>query len=144
MFVCKQEDEFTFEKPRWVAHLSNGENILQDDERPGIEPKQSWLRLKDYCRQNMVDVVNLTLQFRSHTEIPLPANADAYFFCNRVVTMLNSDIVIGFHLIGYLKDKILRVQHWKVPEYVLVEEDFDRVINDNEYYLIWRNDARMA
>lgn len=143
-FVCKQEDDFTFEKPRWIAHLSNGEKVLQDDDRPGVEPKQAWLRLKDYCGQTGIDVVNLTLQFRSNQFAPLPANARAYFFCNRIVTAFEPTALpfsLGFHLVGYVLENKVHVQHWKIPEYTYAEDDV-RNVEDSEYYLIWRKDAK--
>jgi hypothetical protein len=121
--VTKQEDEFIFEQPRWIAHLSNGERIYKDDGRPGVEPPQAWLRLAEYCRQNHLFVVNLTLQFRSHHEAPLPANADGYYFTHR------AEVVQGFptvesYVIGYLNEGRLLVQQWRVPELVLVGQEY--------------------
>lgn len=134
--VCKEEDDFIFERPRWIAHLSNGERVYQDDGRPEMEPPQAWLRLKDYCRQNKVDVVNLTLQFRSHHEAPLPANAKGYYFINKIVKVQLMPC-IEFLLIGYVIDGKIKVQHWKIPELICFGED-EREITKAGESLIWR------
>ena len=128
--VCKQEDEFTIEQMRWLADLSNGETILQDDNRPGTDPPQAWLRLAEYCRQQNAHVVNLRLQFRSHHESPLSYNAPAYFFARKIGAMafsgqteaVNQD---HFYLIGEaIPDKdTVRIYHFKVPEIILVDTE---------------------
>lgn len=141
VFVCKSEDDFVFERPRWIAHLSNGERIIQDDGRPGVNPPQAWLRLKEYCRQNSLSVVNLTLQFRSHHEAPLPANAEAYYFINKVAAVYGGP-TLGFFLVGALtEDGKLRVQHWKVPELVYFGEE-TRKLEDAGESIIWRNNDK--
>ena len=133
--VCKEEDDFIFECPRWIAHLSNGERVFQDDGRPEVYPPQAWLRLKDYCRQNGLRVVNLTLQFRSHHEAPLPANATAYFFINKIAKVQTGP-QIEFLLIGHVENNKIKVQHWKVPELVCFGED-ERPIEEGGESLIW-------
>lgn len=122
VFVCKKEDDFVYEQVRWLAHLSNGQTIIQDDNRPGVDPPQAWIRLGQYCKQERVNIVNLSLQFRSHHESPLPANADGYYFINKAVSV-NYGPTIGFYIIGYLKDEQIRVQQWRIPELVCYGEE---------------------
>ena len=54
-FVSKSIDTYVNvygdSHPMWIAKLSNGETIYQDDGRPEVEPASAWLRLKDYCDQ---------------------------------------------------------------------------------------------
>lgn len=137
--VCKEEDEFIFEQVHWIAHLSNGEKIFQDDGRPGMDPPQAWLRLKDYCRQQMLSVVNLTLRFRSHFETPLPADAPGYYFINKIVAIQGGP-TIGFYLIGHVEDNQIRLQHWKIPELMFFGEEY-RPIKENDESLLWRNNG---
>jgi hypothetical protein len=113
-FVTKEEDEFTFEKCRWLAHLSNGEIIIQDDGRPGMEPPSAWLRLKEYCKQNNVNIINVSLQFRSNHVSPLPAYADGYFFANKYIA-IQGGFQGGFYLVGVLINDIIQVHNYSVP-----------------------------
>lgn len=122
-YLTREEDDFTFEKPRWLAYLSNGEKIIQDDNRPGVEPASAWLRLRDYCRQTGAHVVELKLQFRSHHEAPLPTHAEGYYFCNRVSAVWGSEESCHFFVIGVLVNNNIFVQHWKVPELILIQEE---------------------
>src|SRR5688500_10269504 len=64
---------------RWVAVLSNGETVYQDDDRPGIKPESAWIRLGNYVNNRGLHIVALSFQFRSHV-ISLPENADGYYF----------------------------------------------------------------
>jgi hypothetical protein len=116
--VTTQEDDFTFEKARWLAHLSNGEIVIQDDGRPNVDPPQAWLRLSDYCRQNNLNIVKLTLQFRSHIEDPLPENAEGYFFVNKIATVQGGP-QINFFMVGHLEGEQVHIQQWKLPELIL-------------------------
>lgn len=141
VFVCKSEDDFVFERPRWIAHLSNGEKIIQDDGRPGVNPPQAWLRLKEYCRQNSLSMVNLTLQFRSHHEAPLPTNAWAYYFINKIAAVQGGP-TLGFYLIGVVgEDGKLKVQHWKIPELLCFGEEI-RNLEEAGESIIWRNNDK--
>ncbi len=135
--VTFEEDEFTFEKPRWIAHLSNGTKVLQDDNRPVAYPPQAWLRLADYCRHSGLYITNLTLQFRSHHQTPLPANADGYYFINKIMA-IHGGPQFQAYVIGYLTDdnKVL-TQTWLIPELIKIEEDA-RWVSDKDPCLIRR------
>lgn len=41
-------DEFLAGKSIWSARLSDGTTVYGDDDRPGREPANSWLRLRSY------------------------------------------------------------------------------------------------
>ena len=138
VFVCKQEDDFVFEQPHWIAHLSNGEKIIQDDGRPDVVPASAWLRLAKYCRQHSLNVVDLTLQFRSHHEAPLPKYMPGYYFVNKCVKPFQGGPTLSFLLIGYIDEDKIRVQHWKIPELMLFGEE-DRPIESAGESLIRNN-----
>lgn len=140
MSVTKEEDEFTFEKPRWLAYLSNGERIIQDDNRPGVTPASAWLRLRDYCRQKHLHVVELKLQFRSHYESPLPAHAEGYYFSNKAGAVWGSKETEHFFIIGALVGNQVFAQHWKIPELVLVQEEI-RTVEDSDERLLRRTNV---
>lgn len=139
MFVCKQEDEFTELKARWVAILDNGETILQDDGRPGAEPASAWLRLREYIRDDRLKIRRLYLQHRSNIVTPLPDDAAGYFFCNRAVALLFDNNTYGFYVVGYLtKDNQIETQVWKVPELLLAETGV-RSAEEADLFLIRNN-----
>ena len=67
--LCTEECDFLEDKTIWVAVLSNGLTIYQDDERSGKEPV-AWKRLKEYCQSESLNIVGMHLKFRSHV-IPM-------------------------------------------------------------------------
>lgn len=132
------EDPFIRERylvsPRWVCILSNGETIYQDDGRFSNQIP-TWTRLKKYIENSDLKIKNLYIQFRSNKQFPLPENSDAYLFCNSVIGSPGM-VTLGFFIIGFVENGILKVQRWKIPELVLIEEE-TREIEKNERFLIW-------
>lgn len=123
--LAKEEDDFTRQQwlylPRWIARLSNGETIIQDDYRPGVEPHSAWLRLMGYAHTQKINVVELYIQFRSHIEKPLPVNAAGYYFSKSMIGYPGAKTGMHFYLIGYLQDGLVHIQSWKVPELTQIE-----------------------
>lgn len=119
-------DDYVFNRAHWIADLDNGEQILQDDERPGIEERSAWKRLREYCRRNNRKITKFWIRFRSHIETPVPDNAHGYYFRHGSVGMVGlqgnwrdgTTEALSFFLMGYVsrEDGQLHVQFWKVPE----------------------------
>lgn len=122
MQLCTKEDDFVFERLRWVVHLSDGNKVFQDDGRPGIKPASAWIRLGNYIRRNGIYITNMKLQFRSNV-VGIGEDADGYFFCQSVARTNITPVTAGFYLAGTLRDGILQVAKYKVPELVLVKEE---------------------
>lgn len=119
-FLREQEDNG---QAHWVAQLSNGELIYQDDNRPGKYPESAWLRLKKYIEDNQLKIDNLWLRFRSNQVKCLPEKAEGYYFCKAAGGMLGSTLTVHCYMLGYLtKDKIV-VYSYKVPELMPFVED---------------------
>jgi len=59
---------------RWVASLSNGETI-HEDETPGVRP--AWERLSEYVKDNDLSITGLRL-FIANTEVKLPSGQEGY------------------------------------------------------------------
>ncbi len=120
------EDDFTREQwlgqARWNVRLSNGEHIFQDDGRPGQE-QSAWLRLAGYVREHNLKIEAMWLQFRNEPPRRLPEMAQGYFFRKSIGAFFPSGVSYGFYLVGHLKDGVVRVTRWKVPEMILVEEE---------------------
>lgn len=130
MTVCLKQDEYVTDLEQgcmtasWRARLSNGDVVIQDDDRPGMDPPQAWLRLQDYVRKNGLSITKIWLQFRSNIQADiLPENADGYYFCKQALSFLHGSKTFHFYILGSLQNGKLVVQRWKVPELVLVEKE---------------------
>ena len=67
--------------PIWIAELSNGEMIYQDDGKPDCYPESAWLRLKEYCEQNNLSIKSISVKNRS-IQKQIVSDADSFTFCN--------------------------------------------------------------
>lgn len=61
-------------KDRWIASLSNGETIFEDDTKGQLP---AWVRLASYVKENKLAITNLRLQV-SGQEISLPSKQEGY------------------------------------------------------------------
>lgn len=93
--VAKSVNDFV-PRDRWIASLSNGETIFQD-ERQGQKP--AWSRLADYVRQNKLAITQLRVQIGG-LEVKLPANQEGYVQKKKAFTYMNgpsgSNLCIGY------------------------------------------------
>ena len=142
MTVCKQFDEFiqTYAEctPRWEVVLNNNERIFQDDDRPGMQPKSAWLRLREYCEEHNLYIKEMTIMFRDNV-FALPSNADGYFFSKGARGMFGSTRTMLLFFVGTLQSGRLEVSCWKVPE-MLKEWTEERNPNEANECLIQRKD----
>lgn len=120
---------------RWVAKLSNGENIYQDDFRTydnfSDERRYStWTRLRYYCYDNNLYIVGMLLQFRSNVQ-HLPENAEGYYFCKSILGSLASAKNWHFFVAGAVQNGILTVNRWRVPELIVTEQEVREIKKDD-------------
>lgn len=119
MTICTQLDDFMVDyierKARWEVKLNNGEKIYQDDGRPGVQPYSAWRRLRKYCEENQLYIIEMLFGFRSNT-YSLPSNADGYFFSHGSRGCFGSTRTIFLFHVGVLQNGILNVTCWKTPE----------------------------
>ena len=47
--------------PIWIAELSNGEMIYQDDGKPDFYPERARRRRKEYCEQNDLSIKSMSV-----------------------------------------------------------------------------------
>lgn len=137
MSVCKSKDGFVFEQSmageaHWVARLSNGETVYQDDLRPDESIPSAWIRLADYVREHGLSITALWLEFRDNIQKPLPENAEGYFFCKSAGAVWPGDSTIGFYIIGCLVRDKVRCQRWKIPELLVCETEIRDTSNKLE------------
>lgn len=128
--VCTQPDDFVlsfsdFGKAMWVAELSNGEHVFQDDDRPGTDPGSAWLRLKEYVESNKLSILGMRLEFRSNV-IYMPTNVEGYFFRKALLAAFFSTKSIHYYVVGTLENGIVKGRYWKVPELLpSMEKEYD-------------------
>jgi len=95
---------------RWVASLSNGETIYEN-EIEGEPP--AWARLARYVEDKNLSITNLRLQI-ANTEVKLPAGRQGYI--QKKVAWLLSNGVHGVRkCIGYVQDGLALI--YEVDEY---------------------------
>ncbi len=137
-------DEFIEYKHHWIATLSDGSRIYQDDDRPGEEIPSAWLRLKEWLSYTNLEsdgkiwIQGLHLRFRSNIINPLPTNAKGYFFANKIVQMVGGK-PYDFFVVGTVEDKVIKRQTFKVPEMIKVAEDIKPLDENYERFVIMRS-----
>lgn len=141
--ICTEEDDFVKDKfeqeTRWIADLSNGLRVYQDDHRAGPEDK-AWLRLKEYCFQNKVLIDRLKLQFRSHVEDI--EKAEGYYFSKGLGVYVGNP-TWNFYIVGRLVGDKLYKTWWRTPELQVEEtriEEVSEVLKTELGKCIIRND----
>lgn len=133
--VCTVDDEYVRDRVRWVAVLSNGETVYEDDDRPGLDEPSAWKRLKAYCQDQNVCIVQLWLQFRSNRVHVEPDNADGYFLVKSAFGVWGDAQTFHAYILGSLVDGKIETVKWKVPELVALEKQ-ERVVDYNSPSLI--------
>ena len=130
--ICTAPDLYTaqlFEKQSvWVATLSTGEDVIQDDDREGEEPPSAWLRLGKHCEENDCYITEMYIQ-NGTNKIEMEKGADGYYFCKSAGGFLYGGETLHSYIIGVLNKGILRVTSWSVPQ---LSADFaeTRDVND--------------
>ena len=124
IFLSKEIDSYinvyADNNPLWIATLSNGETIYQDDGRPNIKPHSAWVRLKRYCEINDLHITNIKLRNRSHVE-DVGSDYDGYFFCKSAGALMFGDLTLHNFIVGTLTGEKLSVKKWRLPELIAEE-----------------------
>ena len=121
IFLTKEFDAYirvyADNNPLWIATLSNGETIYQDDGRPNIKPSSAWSRLKSYCEINDVHITNIKLRNRTNV-VDVGSNHDGYFFCKSAGALMFGDLTMHSFVIGTLTGEKLSTRKWRLPELI--------------------------
>lgn len=101
----------------WIARLSDGREVYQHHD----DHTNTWIDLKEYCKENNLFVTSLKLLFRDHVE-ELPTGHDGYYF---VHSLLSSFIGYEqfFYVIGYLHEGKIYCTKYVIPELVPLDSD---------------------
>ena len=135
IFLSKEFDsyinQYADSNPIWIAELSNGEKVYQDDGRPNVQPESAWLRLGQYCKENDLYIEGIKVRNRSHVE-DVGFGHDGYFFCKGAGALLFQDMTVHTFNIGHIEGGKLYVRTWKLPE--LIPERFEeRSLHDTPH-----------
>jgi hypothetical protein len=109
----------------WFAKLDDGTIVYEDDNRPGLEEKNAWRRLKTYCELNNRQVVQVGFRFHSNEVLIDTSDWDGVFFIKSVLGFIRvnkSDKPKPprrfpsrhFYTLGRLGDKIIATK-WEMP-----------------------------
>lgn len=98
----------------WCVTLSDGTNVIEDDGRPGVYPVSSWERLKTYCQRNDLFIKSMKIKFRTN-ERHVNVGGDGVFFCKSILAGISAKNTFSY-LTGTLREGILKVVKWRVPD----------------------------
>lgn len=127
--ICTKEDDFIFEKPRWISILSDGTKVYQDDDRPNLKISSAWIRLKVYLKESNLKINDLYFQFRSNIFRPLSQGAEGYYFSHGVIGQLSSDFSLNTFVCGEIIGNVCSIIVIKVPELIIINNE-ERVLID--------------
>jgi len=107
----------------WGVELSNGQKYYQNPE----EETPSWLSLKEYLKNEELNIIRLWVQFREHIE-ELPRHKDGYYFSFGAVGAMFSGTE-KYYVLGFLGGDTIYKSWFHVPALVITE-------NYTEHYSI--------
>ena len=137
--VSFELDSFITDKDKtiWIATLSDGRVVYEDEYRPEYTEHRAWIRLGQFCQENNLYVKKMAIKFRSHIE-ELEESSEGYFFRRGALGShgASKKTTRHFYLSGPIIDGIICVSKWLVPELIL-EESENREIEGNRDGIIW-------
>jgi hypothetical protein len=128
MGLCFIPDDFIAEKVQWIATLSDGTSVYQDDNRPGEKQPIAWLRLASYIKDKQKElgefgIEKLQIKFWNHIEEAAPSNALAYYWINGVEAFSGATRTYYQYVVGSVvaNSEKLQIIKWLVPEILPLE-----------------------
>lgn len=118
---------------RWVAKLSNGETVWQNDEATHIN--SSWKNLKNYVYNNGLFINSLSFEFRSHI-IDFKKDAFGYYFNKGCIAGLGGSIQC--FIIGIANDHVDKIMTiwYSTPELEIVSSGEKTLLEASPYLII--------
>ena len=120
-------------KNRWVASLSNGETIFEDELK---DQPPAWKRLAEYCEDHDLSITNLRLHILN-TEVNLPSGQQGYI--QKKVARTLSGVIGGVRQsIGYAQDGLALIYEIDTSQ----GSKSMRTVDPGEPWTIYRKDIR--
>ena len=121
MICTDPNDKFLKEKTIWIAELSDGSTVFQDDDRPNAKPASAWRRLQAHVEDNGLYISKLSIRSRDHTEeIP---EAAQYHFSKSIGCLVGAEEE-HHYIISLLYSEGLERRWYKMPEVFFSQKTF--------------------
>ena len=129
--LCLEDCEYLEDKSIWIATLSNGLVVYQDDDKSGKE-RVAWKRLARYCSENEVKIIGLCLKFRSNViVVKTPDEIDGFYFAYGAQREFDEDITRAYYVVGYSLEGNITYTWYTIPE-LLKHKDGVRKVTDRD------------
>lgn len=103
----------------WVALLSNGESVTQDERFV----QNAWYLLKEKCKKEKLNIEKIWVKFRSNVSWHiLPEKAEGYFFIKSLLQGFGDSSIAKSYTFGYIVGDKVYTKRIKIPELVFMEE----------------------
>jgi hypothetical protein len=131
MALCKKIDDFIRYKTIWVANLSNGETIYQDDNREGESEPIAWFRLRSYLKKNPpLYILSLLIQFCDHVEQACEVSEEGYYYSQGAYNLIG-DTTHYFYILGSLHGDTVHATRWDIPSLIPINKESRKVSPDS-------------
>ena len=143
--LCIEHCDFLEEKTIWVAAISNGLVVMQDDYRSGRVEPIAWKRLSKYCGEQEVDIVGMYLKFRSHI-VPMPDgdSVQGYYFAYGAHREFDESVTRQHYVCGVVEQGRLNYAWYTTPELEETKSHTRKIRPDDSEHkrLILKHDFR--
>lgn len=118
-------ESFILHKVIWVATLTDGTLVAQDDYRPEADPPKAWDRLRLYLKKNAdkkLGISHFYVRYMDNVIDVWPHNAAGYFYreAHGGIVGASSWDMVSF---GYVLDGVVYSRKYKKPELIYMEND---------------------
>lgn len=124
--LCFEQDEWLTQyregNPIWIAKLNDEKYVYCDDGRYEGNIPGTWQRLKKYCEDTGLYVVQFRFGFRSNM-FSMPSDKPGYFFARAARGYFGSNDTLQLWTIGYTDGADVQVSKWQVPEMFVIETE---------------------
>ena len=125
--LCLEDGLFLEDKTIWVASLSNGLIVHQDDGRWSKE-HEAWKRLFDYCANEKQNIIGMYLKFRSHVkQMPDGDDVEGYYFSYGAHREFDETITRKYYVCGVSIEGRLNYDWYTTPELIRTRRDSRKI-----------------
>lgn len=122
--LCISDCDYLIDKTIWVATLSNGIVVYQDDEKSGKDEVVAWKRLYDYCAKEQTDIISMYLKFRSNIkQMPSGEDVDGYYFSYGAHREFDEEITRMHYVCGTCHNGRIESTWYTTPELTKTRTD---------------------